>query len=109
MSFQLLPVTSDIPNYTFEVDLDGNSYFFDFRWNERASLWIMCIQDVNKNDLIDGVPILCDQSLLAQYDYNAALPPGTLYAYDPTGNDDPPGRTELGNRVRLCYAEVGTT
>lgn len=107
MSFQLLPVTSDSPNYKFEIDLDKISYFFSFQWNDRFGRWMMSIFNASQKPLIEGVPIVLNSPLYRQYSI-PGLPPGDLFAYDPAGDDTEPGRNDLGNRVRLCYVEVGT-
>ena len=37
MSVIILPCRTDLPSYTFEIDLEGRTFGFSFRWNDRAA------------------------------------------------------------------------
>lgn len=97
-----LPINSTLPDFTFEVDLDGATYGFRFRWNVRAQAWFMSLSDDGGN------PLLTEQRVVVGFPLgkrgrNASLPPGTLWALDTSGLDEDPGLTDLGTRVLVLY------
>jgi hypothetical protein len=101
-----LPCKSDLPSFTFQVDLDGRTFGFEFTWNERVESWFMALSDADGNALVSGVRVVVDFPLAAR-STNDALPPGVLLAVDTAGEQQNPGLADLGGRVRLQYLAVG--
>lgn len=100
-----LPVRNDRPAYRFQMELEGQLYFFEFCFNTRAGNWIMDIQDQAQTDLIRGIPILVNISLLDGYT-SEYLPPGSFVCLDLTGKNRDPDRTNFGGDLKLYYAEA---
>lgn len=97
-----IPLRSDLPHYTFQVELDSASYEFEVRWNEAAAGWIMSIFTSDAQPLITGLRLVVDWSLAGRY-ADARLPPGKLIALDTSGAHADPTRNDLGSRVILLY------
>jgi len=99
--------TQAVPFYEITVPLQGQSYKFEFRYNQREGRWYFSMS-LNGDDLVSGVKVVCRVNLL----YRAAdtrLPPGVLMALSQEGGDSsPPGLEELGvgRRVTLTYFEM---
>ena len=100
MSF-ILPTLSDgTEAYDRRIQLEGVEYSFEFRFNFRRELWSFTIR------ALDGTPLLTGQSVHVGIVLNRRAvggPPGALVAISETDDIDPPGLSELGQRVKLCY------
>lgn len=105
MTIQVLPTRTDIGRYNFELELDGQTYTFDFEWNDRDQGWYMTITDINENVLLAGRRIVLNWPLISRY-RDAGLPAGTLEAIDTGSNDVEPGFADLGDRVKLLYTPL---
>ncbi len=99
-----LPLRQDAQFYDFDVELEGITYTFEFRWNVRAQAWHMSILDRLGNHLITGRRIVLEFPLTFQ-SVNPDLPPGVFYAVDTSGLQTPPGENDFGTRVVLLYFE----
>jgi hypothetical protein len=106
MAAFLLPCNSNLPDFTFQCELDAVTYQFHFRWDERELAWFMGILDVSGNALINGVRVVVGFPLAVRTRYNTAMPPGALIAFDTSGQDLDPGLTDLGSRVQILYYSV---
>lgn len=98
----VMPTRTDLPHYDFTIDLDGVTFGFEFRWNDRDGAWYFSIADVNGSPLLSGRRVVLGIPLLSRF-RDPRLPAGELTAIDTLGTDAPPGITELGARVRLLY------
>ena len=99
------PTRKDLPAYKYVTTLDGTSYQLDFTFNDRMSKWFLSISDSQGNVIVDPVPIVATWPLFDRFK-DARLPPGTLFAFDSSGQNMDPGRFDLGDRVRLLYQEA---
>jgi len=107
MAVQTIP-TFDDPFYDMTVALEGQSYVFDFRFNQRESCWYFSIALPDGTELLSGVKVVCSREFLHRA-ADVRLPRGLLIAI-PNGDDaSPPGPSELGvdRRVTLTYFETG--
>ncbi len=108
MAIQKIPTYSD-PFYDMTVAIEGQSYVFDFRFNQRENCWYFSISLPDETELISGVKVVCRRELLHRA-AEVRLPQGLLIALPNGADDSPPGLEELGvdQRVTLTYFEVGT-
>lgn len=102
-----IPTRIDLPAYNEVVTLDGTPYQIDLQWNDRMSKWMILLSDAQGNELVGYVPIVSTWPLFNRFKFDG-LPPGTLFAFDSSGQNIDPGRFDLGDRVKLCYLEAGT-
>jgi hypothetical protein len=107
-----IPTRNDLPNYELSVPLDGTTYivslYFNPRLNNGAGKWMIALSDVNRNLLVGPVPVVVTWALFDRFVDLVTLP-GTLFAFDTSGQDLDPGQFDLGDRVRLFYLEAGST
>lgn len=94
---------STLPAFTETVTLDGALYRLSFAWNYRASYWSMSILDAAGAPLIQGLRIVLNLDLFRQFP-GRSLPPGALYAVDPSDTITDPAFDDLSaGRVTLVY------
>lgn len=98
----VLPNVPGEPFYDFSIDLEGSTFLFTFRWNDRAGAWFMTVgNEAGDIFLADRKVVLRFPLLLRSVD--ARLPKGELLAVDTAGSDVEPGLADLGDRVILTY------
>lgn len=97
-----LPLRNDAALFSFDCQLDGTTYLFAFRWNERDAQWLFDLSDVDRVPIVSGVAVVVDFPLGARC-ADARMPPGMLVAVDTTGAHADPGETDLGARTVIVY------
>lgn len=100
-----LPTSTDLPNYSFQCDLDGTTYDLALRWGDREECWFFTLSTVDGTVLLAGRRLAVGSPLLRGF-RDPRLPPGELMAVDTSGNDLEAGQTDLGARVLLMYTEA---
>lgn len=100
-----MPVVQEGPHFTFACELEGVSYTFTFRWNDRDSAWFMEIGDGAGLALISGLRIVINILLLKALrgGVSGDLPPGDFIAIDTTGREEDAAFEDLGRRVQILY------
>ena len=93
-------------NQELETVLDGVTYIFQIRYNQRIDAYTFNLLSANRTPLVSGVRIVNDYSLLSRYT-NEDLPPGKLVAIDQEQSGADVSYDELGGRVVLAYQEAG--
>ncbi len=106
MGAYLLPLRSELTHYDFEVELEGRTYGFELRWNERDGGWYLSVFTGEEEPLLTGRRVVLGFPLLGR-SRDARMPPGELEAIDTTGSGKEPGLSELGVRVQLLYTDSG--
>lgn len=102
MSVLLMPTRQDAPSYTFEMDLENNTYGFAFAWNERDAAWYFDIFDAVGTPLLSSRKVTLGLPLLWRF-RDSRLPPGELTVVDTGGQDQEAGLADLGTRVQMLY------
>jgi hypothetical protein len=108
----ILPNRQDASWYRFVCDLDGLTFAFVFRWNDRDNAWSFDLYDVNNNLLLAGVKVVLGPPLMFGQRYVAGMPPGMFEVVDnaaplgavAAGTDA--GYADLGTRVVIMYTPV---
>ncbi len=98
-----LPVEGDVAHQSFTVDLDGEPYIIELRWNNRASAWFLSLYTPTNAPLLLGRRVVIGVPMLRRH-RTPAFPPGEMLAVDTTGANQDPGANDLGARVVLMYA-----
>lgn len=101
-SIQQIPVSNDLPWYSFKITLSGTLFTLRFRYNTRMSRWIMDIADSQNNDLLNGLPMLINRNLNGRF-VDAGLPRGFLFCTDDTNQGTQPTRYSFGKDHSLFY------
>ena len=107
MACLLLPARSDIPFYSFKVELEGAVYRLEVRWNRRDTAWYLSLYDALDAIVVAGRKVVLGAPLLGRL-VDPRLPPGMLLAMDTSGQNLDAGETDLGDRVQLVYVESTT-
>lgn len=64
-----LPLYSD-PDYNYAVNLQGNSYILDFKYNSRAGLYFLSLLTAENVPLVEGVALVPSYELMQDYALN---------------------------------------
>lgn len=107
-----LPVQEDASNQRARVSLDGKTYYIDLLWNGRVGAWFLSLFDAEQNALVRSRKLVTNRPILARVRYTPGLPPGEIFALDPSESIDYAQYDQLGPKrgVTLCYfdaAEMG--
>lgn len=103
MATQLIPVRSDMDDWSQVVDLDGATYQLRWRWNVRDEAWVLDVRDGEGANLLTGVAVRVDVPLTG-LSQRGDLPPGQLFAFDTSGeHKDVDDKEDLGDRVKVIY------
>lgn len=105
MTAQILPLRTDLPRYSFRVELDGARYEFSMEWNDRAGAWFFDLADAEGDLIVTSIRVGVDYPLLDSYT-DDRIPPGILLAVDSQKLDLDPGRQDLGDRVQMIYYPI---
>lgn len=99
-----LPIIPQGSWFQFSTELDGVTFGFEFRWNERLQLWFCTLRDGEGNALVSGRAVVLGP-LFRKFRANAGVPQlGDVYALDTNGTSIDAGLGDLGSRVVLTYA-----
>lgn len=104
MALFKLPVRSDIPSYEFRVDLEGTTYTFAFRFNERMERWVMDVKTENNIPILLGLPVLIGTDFFVRFQSDS-LPPGQLFIINLKANFTEADRDAFGSDVITLYNE----
>lgn len=105
---QRLDITPDQDGEPFKmlVELDGISVYLQFRWNDRASLWLLSVMAEDGEPIASCISLVNNWDLLAPHRSDPRVPPGNLLAWAQTDSDVNAGKSELGGRVEVYYLEA---
>jgi hypothetical protein len=107
MAYLECPTRNDLPSFQYVITLEGTTYTFTFTFNARMGKWFFDLGDEINSSIVSQVPVIATWPLFDRF-VERAIPPGTLFAYDSSNTNTDPGRFDLGDRVRIFYAESGT-
>lgn len=105
MSILEIGIAYDDASFKFTIDLEGTIYLFRFNWNTRNERWFFDIMLEDETPLLYGLPVFVNWDVVGRFK-NALLPKGKIGFYDTSGQLLDPGRQDLGDRVRMLYAEA---
>jgi hypothetical protein len=100
-----LPLLTDLgatPHYSFQCELDGATFTFEFIWNDRDGAWYMQVGDGEENLLVGATRVVLGTLFTARV-RNSALFTGQLQAKDTSGQNIDAGIEDLGSRVQIWY------
>lgn len=104
MAVREIELDSEDPAFDLGVSLDGVRFTLSFEWAEYAGAWFVSLWDADDVPLISGARVVTSWPWCARF-RRSSFPAGQLVFLDPT-NGGPPGRNELGARVRLYYVDA---
>ena len=104
MGIRLIP-TEVYPDTTQQSELDGVTYTFRFRWNERGACWHMDLSTLDGTPIAMGVRLVTRFPLLRR-NLHPERPPGELVLLDGQARDGNATFDEFGTRYCLHYIEA---
>jgi hypothetical protein len=106
---QVIPTSTDLPDYQQITNLDGRDYALRFVYNTREDRWYLQIADQDNDPIVGAIKVVVEIDLLGRVT-DSRRPPGMLIARDYSAPDDQPkllnedpGYADLGARVSLLY------
>lgn len=101
-----IPVRVGVPHQRLFVELEGESYGIELRWNGTAGAWFADLLDRDGAVLLAGRRVAIGFPLTVRAAHDRRLPPGSFVAIDTTGKDEEPTLDDLGARIQLLYLEA---
>lgn len=105
MAILNIPLRPDVIDYNFRIALDGSTFLFAVRYNQRADIWHLDITDSAGTLLKAGIPALNGSDLLLGIDPDKK-PQGILFTFNPEDENVDAGAGDLGDSVFLLYDEA---
>ena len=88
------------PRYSYNIDLEDQSYTFSIHWNEYDVAWYLDILGVSNGIDFPGIKMVVGQNLIKPY---AILELGALYIIDGEAEGLDPDYDNIGTRYMLYY------
>ena len=88
------------PNYNFSVDLEEHSYKFTIRWNGTGEFWVLNIEGITNNVVVNGIPMVTGPNLLKPF---AIKELGAIYMVDLQSQFSDPNYDDIGTRFVMLY------
>lgn len=106
MATVVIPVRSDLDDYTITVILNEVTFGLHFARNSRDERWIMEVRDADGVTLHSGRPVVVDYPLVSLFP-SRSLPNGFLIAIDTSGaGREIQEKEDFGDRVKLVFKEA---
>lgn len=104
----ILPVQQDASNQRARVTLDGSVYYIDLLWNGRVGAWYLSLFDSAQVALVRSRKLVTNWPILERVRFTPGLPPGEIFALDPSETIDYAQYDQLGPKlgVTLCYFDA---
>ncbi len=101
-----VPVTVNLPWYSFTMTLDNVGYQLEMAYLSRADRWSLTIADLTGAAIARNIPVRIDLDLLSIYRAQA-VPPGSLFCVDTTGKQNQPTLGSFLTTHAMYYAQRG--
>ena len=105
MAIIQIPVTSNIPDSQFSIDLQGTVYLLRFKLNERINRFTMDILLEDGTPLVEGVMITADWLFMDRFK-DSRLPAGKFLVIDNEDLSREPGVDSFGVTHTMVYVEA---
>lgn len=100
-----IPIITPAKEFSFEIDLDGNTVEFTLKWNITCRYWTYSLKGLSLTDQVDGAAIITGIDLLKPY---AIRELGQLFCIDNMDLGQDPDFDNFGSRWSLIYVEKDT-
>jgi len=102
----IIPTTSNSSSYRESVQLDTNTYIFEFNWLTEQSVWMMSLYTDQEEPIVLNETVKINDFMFSQY-VDDRLPQGAVTTID-RDNDpsNPIGRYDLGSRIQVVFVPV---
>lgn len=104
MSVREIVLDSADPHFTVQVQLDGSSYTLELEWLDAVGAWFVSLLNPAAEPVLSGLKVVVDWPITWRH-RTRGVPPGQLI-FQADADSAPPGRLELGARVKLYYVDA---
>ena len=80
----IIPLETNVANFTQTIMIDGRTWRFDFRWNGRGGFWAFDLYNDVDVLVVAGIRMVALTEILRQY-VALDVPQGALYFVNVTG------------------------
>ena len=80
-----IPIEETGPHIEQVTDLEGTSFVFTFRWNEREQRWYLDLRDTDGAAILLGVKMVANWQILRLLVDSDRRPPGEIIVQDTSG------------------------
>ena len=98
-----IPVQAEIFNFAITIELDGEIFLLDFKFNDRSELWTMNIYDTDSNPIVLGVILVTGVDFYKKHRATVGSPLGTFFVADIDGQNRNADFETFGKSVKLYY------
>ena len=106
MSILTIPITPELLNYRFRIDLDGTTYTLAIRYNTRENRWFLDVATAAGVLILSGIKVLLNVNLIERF-AQSELPPGNLFILNSDEDSEvEPGLLDFGVNTLLLYEEA---
>lgn len=98
-----LPTSQTLPNYRYEVDMDGVTFRMSFKYNSRDEAWYMTILSAGGVVLRAGIKVVSEWLLLRLWQDTNNRPAGEIITINLAEEIAKPGLEQLGVDTALLY------
>lgn len=102
----VLPIEPNGAHFAFKSNVEGVVLGFEFKWNDRDSLWRMSIFDGEGQPIRYGIAVVLNRPLLGGNFRPNGLPAGSWVAIDTSGQDKEATFDDLGSRVLVTFTPL---
>lgn len=93
--------TNEEPHFVITMQLEGQSYLFNFDWNSRTEVWTISITNTDGTAVIEGQTLAVGLDILRTIPNTLDhVPPGQLVCVAPS---DDPGLEDIGDAFLLYF------
>lgn len=107
MAIRMMPFTNGEKVYRFRVDLEGEFFRFNVKFNQREGFWYFDMLDDEGTRIISGKKIVIGFPLL-RWLASRNRPLGEMFAYDTRSGGNEAGTDDLGTLIEVAYFEQAT-
>jgi len=102
MSIIEIPVFPDQASSSQTIAIEGITYKLFIYWNIRDEYWYFGLYLPDDTPVLNGIKMPVNYPLISSF-FDENVPPGNFMLLDESGNNEPCGRDELGNRCIFTY------
>lgn len=102
MSIVQIPVFQENASFTQTIALENATYKLQIYWNTRDEYWHFSLYLPDDTPVLAGIKMPVNYTLISSF-FGENVPLGDFILFDESGNNEPCGRDELGDRCVLLY------
>jgi len=102
MSIVEIPVFPENASFTQTINIENATYKLRMYWNVRDEYWYFSLFLPDDTPILTGVKMPVNYTLISSF-FGESVPLGDFILFDESGNNEPCGRDELGDRCIFLY------